>query len=478
MSSSSLVSRPCTNAALRVPITCSRSAWEARRSPRPRPCAAAISSPGPAITAPPHQRDAGKRNAATHPPAIPAAARPGIRWGWWCRCGRRACARPGRQVRAAPAATLRPVYTDGDDGRAGPGCIRRWGRRGPRGGCGPGRSGRRAGGSPARCRWRCGPGSGAGQLAAGVVAGLGVGVVARAAGHRGQRGRQQGGPGPPGGPVPGGGCRPGRQPCAAAVPSGLRAVRHQRVRGWRAAAAARSRASSPSRGPNPSASPGASERRCQVASGMVRVTSAARLGPDAWPGPGAAPCPGRRGRGPGRRDRGPGPPGRRDHRSGRVRRSAAAGAGPRGTPGHRGGAARAVLPGSPPAAGAGSAGQVAAVALLQQVQIGADAQLLHGAGDPGGAQVQGPLLDMLPGRENLREGQDGIARPIKAGDVRAVEGDLFLQRAADSLDHVALDLVSHAVGIDNLPASWTTAKCLTRISPLLRFTSTSATAPT
>ena len=115
---------------------------------------------------------------------------------------------------------------------------------------------------------------------------------------------------------PGGGCRPGRQPCAAAVPSGLRAVRHQRVRGWRAAAAARSRASSPSRGPNPSASPGASARRCQVASGMVRVTSAARLGPDAEPGPtGARPGP----RGRGRRDRRPRRQGRQDHGSRRVR---------------------------------------------------------------------------------------------------------------------------------------------------------------
>src|SRR5262249_36912929 len=70
-SSSSLVSRPCTNATFRVPITCSRSAWDARSPPRPRPSAAAGTSPGPAIslgsaiTAPPHQRDAGKRNSRT-----------------------------------------------------------------------------------------------------------------------------------------------------------------------------------------------------------------------------------------------------------------------------------------------------------------------------------------------------------------------------------------------------------------------------
>jgi hypothetical protein len=120
------------------------------------------------------------------------------------------------------------------------------------------------------------------ESAAGVIAGLGAGVVAGAAGDRDQRDvrdvravRESGGP-VPGGlgsraaaerAGPGGGCRPGRQPWAAAVPSGLTTVRHQRVRGWRAAAAARSRASSASSGPNPSASPGASERRCHVAGG-------------------------------------------------------------------------------------------------------------------------------------------------------------------------------------------------------------------
>ena len=38
---------------------------------------------------------------------------------------------------------------------------------------------------------------------------------------------------------------------------------------------------------------------------------------------------------------------------------------------------------------------VAGVAFLEQVEVGADAQVLQGAGDPGGAQVQGPLLDVL-----------------------------------------------------------------------------------
>jgi hypothetical protein len=48
-SNSSSVSRPSTNATFSAPITCSRSAWDARRPPRPG-VAAATSSPGPAIT--------------------------------------------------------------------------------------------------------------------------------------------------------------------------------------------------------------------------------------------------------------------------------------------------------------------------------------------------------------------------------------------------------------------------------------------
>jgi hypothetical protein len=47
-SSSSLVSLPCTNAALRVLITCSRSAWEVRS--RPWPVAAGVLSRGVAIS--------------------------------------------------------------------------------------------------------------------------------------------------------------------------------------------------------------------------------------------------------------------------------------------------------------------------------------------------------------------------------------------------------------------------------------------
>jgi hypothetical protein len=43
----------------------------------------------------------------------------------------------------------------------------------------------------------------------------------------------------------------------------------------------------------------------------------------------------------------------------------------------------------------------AAVAFLEQIQIGPDAQFAQRAGHPGGAQVQRPLLRVLPGREDL-----------------------------------------------------------------------------
>ena len=58
---------------------------------------------------------------------------------------------------------------------------------------------------------------------------------------------------------------------------------------------------------------------------------------------------------------------------------------------------------------------MAAVAFLQQIEIGADAELLQGAGDTGGAQVQGPLLDVLQGGEHL------IGREF-AGDHPGVPG--------------------------------------------------------
>ena len=59
VSNSSLVSRPCTNAALSESITCSRSAWEAPR--RPWPAVTAIRLRALPSPAPPHGRDARRR---------------------------------------------------------------------------------------------------------------------------------------------------------------------------------------------------------------------------------------------------------------------------------------------------------------------------------------------------------------------------------------------------------------------------------
>src|SRR5271154_6518547 len=105
------------------------------------------------------------------------------------------------------------------------------------------------------------------EFAAGPVARLGVGVVAGTAGDRDQAdaqaaqvilrsgagrrvGAESGTTGDSEVRAPGGGWRPDAQPCAAAVPSGFRAVMHQRVRGCLAAAATRARASVASIRPN------------------------------------------------------------------------------------------------------------------------------------------------------------------------------------------------------------------------------------
>src|ERR1700674_2607339 len=52
----------------------------------------------------------------------------------------------------------------------------------------------------------------------------------------------------------------------------------------------------------------------------------------------------------------------------------------------------------------------------------------------------------------LREGKDRVALPVEAGDPGAVERHLFLEGAAHRLDDVALDLLTHAVRIDDLAA--------------------------
>ena len=75
-SSSSLVSRPCTNPALSTSITCSRSAWDARRATAVLPgCLARL----PVLTslAPPRQYGACKPSAAAFLAAIPAGATSG-----------------------------------------------------------------------------------------------------------------------------------------------------------------------------------------------------------------------------------------------------------------------------------------------------------------------------------------------------------------------------------------------------------------
>ena len=188
------------------------------------------------------------------------------------------------------------------------------------------------------------------------------------------------------------------------------------------------------------------------------VTRAARLGPASGPGPG-------RGAGPGP----PGPPGTAGaaRAAGSVRASAAVGVvgasgasgtavgavgivgavrGLRGLRGRSGGRAGRVgrCPGAAgpgrwrgrgrrgrgrrgrrgrrgygraPRVGGGGAG----VAFLEQIEVGADPEVLQGAGDAGGAQVQGALLDVLPGREDLVGGE-------LAGDHPGVAG-LFLEPA-------------------------------------------------
>src|SRR5262249_12326987 len=51
---------------------------------------------------------------------------------------------------------------------------------------------------------------------------------------------------------------------------------------------------------------------------------------------------------------------------------------------------------------------------------------------------------------DLREGEDRVALPVDAGHPRAIEGDLLLEGAAHRLDDVALDLLAHALRIDDL----------------------------
>ena len=73
----------------------------------------------------------------------------------------------------------------------------------------------------------------------------------------------------------------------------------------------------------------------------------------------------------------------------------------------------------------------AAVAFLQEIEVGADAQFPQGAGQAGGAQVQRPLLDMLPRGKHLIGGKLAGDHPGVAGvlaepaHVRFPLGDLL-----------------------------------------------------
>ena len=248
------------------------------------------------------------------------------------------------------------------------------------------------------------------EFAAGPVAGLRVVVLAATAGDRGHRDAHASDPVP----RPGAGRRSGRV--------------HRRVRelwwGWwcRAAGVAAGCAAvggggavGVQRGDTPPGAGVAGRRGGQAASvgrvdnavpadlgwgsglagradhGTVMVTSAARLGPASapawspWPVPPGPP-----------RDRGLDRDDRRRH-PGRCRRSVRAAA--------VSGRADVLRAGRGRRPGRAWDGREAGAPLLKQIQVGPDAELFQGAGDPGGAQVQRPLLHMLPGSEHLIAGQ-------------------------------------------------------------------------
>src|SRR5262245_38956865 len=81
-----------------------------------------------------------------------------------------------------------------------------------------------------------------------------------------------------------------------------------------------------------------------------------------------------------------------------------------------------------------------------------------GRNDRGRGLARTPRLFVWPVNElhhdvgHLREREDRIARPVEAGDLRAVELQLLYQRPAHGLDHIALDLALQAVGVDDLAA--------------------------
>src|ERR1700722_674020 len=231
-----------------------------------------------------------------------------------------------------------------------------------------------------------------GELAAGAVAGLAVGVVAGTAGDRGQRRAEDAGRAGAGGSGAGGS---GAGRGVAAAQAGVGGGGTVGVQGGDAPAGA-----------------GVSGGGGGQVAGVVTVEHAVpvrlagglgaalpglvRDGEGDQSGQARAGCRAGTGRGTGTA-RAAGAAGVVRSGAGRVRRAVAWGRLVRG-------------------GGRGDRGEVgAAVAFLEQIQVGADAEVLQGAVYAGGAQVQGALLDVLPGGEDFVGGE-------LAGDHAGVAG--------------------------------------------------------
>jgi len=234
---------------------------------------------------------------------------------------------------------------------------------------------------------------------------------------------------------------PGTQPCSRAVPSGPRTVTQILVCGLRQAAASRSRAASGSASPNPGMSAGPDGPPPSASHGITITGCAARLVPPPrlspprpplppWPPGRPRPVPflgaGPPGGSSGPRPPGPPPPGSAPPSSGQsssawslsgrsFRSRPSLGGSFSGRPSSAplssrgssapGPASSGPLPGSlsPVACGVGRLSRVSRS--CRQVHHGEYAQLAQAARDPGSAQVQCALLDVLPGGERVGGGQ-------------------------------------------------------------------------
>ena len=289
----------------------------------------------------------------------------------------------------------------------GQACIRRSGRPCPRRWCGPGRSGRRDGRSPARCKWRCGRGpggSGCGWGGSRLSAWawsqgprvMGVSGVARrprwsgarwsgagwsgagrgvAAGEAGVGGGGavgvQGGDAPAGAGVAG---------CGGGQVAGVVAVEQAEPGGFAgsvgpALVGGQGDGDGDQGGQARAGHPDRDGARDPQAAAPARTAGTVRAVSGPWPGPDGSLSEGG---------------------------WSEAGWSVAGFCRWRG----------------GPRGDGAAVAFLQQVEVGLDPQFLQGAGDAGGAQVQGALLDVLPGGQDLVGGEF-------AGDHAGVAGLLL-----------------------------------------------------